>query len=60
MNPPLNVVSTDNKMISNAIRAAIEPAVSHGILEIQRGFLGGRSMFANLVGMGEGSDPDSA
>ena len=51
---PLNVANTDNRLLCNAIRLAIEPKVSHRILELQRGFLSGRSMLANLVDMDEG------
>ena len=50
----MNVANTDNRLLCNAVRMVLEPVVSPRILDIQRGFLGGRSMLANLVDIEEG------
>ena len=46
---PLNVTNTDNRLIASALRLAIKPTLGGLITEDQRGFIGGRSMIANLV-----------
>ena len=46
---PLNVTNSDNRLIASAIRGLIEPIVGPRIMEVQRGFVGGRSMIANLL-----------
>ena len=50
---PLNVTNTDNRLLANAVRYAIEPLVGERIVPWQRGFVGGRSMLANLVDIDE-------
>jgi len=50
---PLNVTNTDNRLLASATRLAIEPTLSTLITEDQRGFIGGRSMIANLVDVDE-------
>ena len=50
---PLNVTNTDNRLLANAVRLLIEPAVGPRVLEIQRGFIAGRSMLSNLVDIEE-------
>ena len=46
---PFSIANTDNRLISNAIRMRIEPLVGRWVSEAQRGFIGGRSMLANVV-----------
>ena len=46
---PLAIANADNRIIASAVRYAIEPQVEQGISDMQRGFLRGRSMIANLV-----------
>ena len=50
---PLNVTNTDNRLVANAVRFAIEPILADLISTDQRGFIGGRSMLANLVDVDE-------
>ena len=50
---PLNVTNTDNRLLASATRLAIEPTLGALITEDQRGFIGGRSMLANLVDIDE-------
>ena len=46
---PLVIVNTDNRIIANAIRIHLEPIVAQWISPMQRGFLPGRSMLANVI-----------
>ena len=46
---PLNITNTDNRILANAVRLKIEPLISPEISEVQRGFIAGRSMLANVV-----------
>ena len=50
---PLNVTNTDNRLLANAVRYVIEPFVGQRVTTLQRGFIGGRSMLANLVDIDE-------
>jgi len=50
---PLNVTNTDNRLIASAARLAIEPVLATLVSPDQRGFIGGRSMIANLVDIDE-------
>ena len=45
---PLNITNTHNRLIANAVRLKIEPHVDRIITHIQCGFVGGRSMLANI------------
>ena len=46
---PLNVANTDNRLIANAVRARVEIFLGNQAARLQRGFLPGRSVLANLV-----------
>ncbi len=46
---PLVIVNTDNRLIANALRLKLEPTLPRWISQDQRGFIGGRSMLANIV-----------
>ncbi len=50
---PLNITSTDNRLLCSAVRLHIEPIVEPGISHEQRGFLRGRSMLANVIDVEE-------
>ena len=50
---PLNVTTSDNCLLANAVRYAIEPLVGERVSPCQRGFIGGRSILANLVDLDE-------
>ena len=50
---PLSVTNTDNRLLANAVRYLIEPVVGSNVFWIQRGFLPGRSMLANVVDIEE-------
>ena len=50
---PLNVTNTDNRLLANAVRMAIEKCISFRVSKFQRGFIGGRSLLANLVDVDE-------
>ena len=50
---PLNICNTDNRLIANAVRLRIEPILDGHVSESQRGFVGGRSMLANVVDIEE-------
>ena len=47
------MTNTDNRLLASATRLAIEPTLGALITEDQRGFIGGRSMLANLVDIDE-------
>ena len=46
---PLAIVNTDNRLIAGAYRGRLEPIMEPWISLMQRGFLKGRSMIANIV-----------
>eukprot|EP00959_Pyramimonas_sp_CCMP1952_P368343 7715802-Pyramimonas_sp.AAC.1 len=46
---PLNIVNCDNRILANAVRKRIEPFLSEWVSHMQRGFLPGRSLLANVV-----------
>ena len=46
---PLAIVNTDNRLIASAFRIRWEPALEPWVSHMQRGFLKGRSMIANIV-----------
>ena len=46
---PLVVVNTDNRLMANAARLQWEPIFNEWVSEVQRGFLLGRSLLANVV-----------
>ena len=46
---PLSIVNTDNRILANAVRLALEPTLSSWVSPGQRGFLTGRSILANVV-----------
>ena len=46
---PLSIVNTDNRVMANAVRIALEPVFERWVSEVQRGFLAGRSLLANVV-----------
>jgi len=50
---PLNITNCDNRLLASAVRVAIEPTLSALITGDQRGFIGGRSMIANLIDIDE-------
>jgi hypothetical protein len=43
------VVNTDNRLLANAARLQWEPIFNEWVSEVQRGFLRGRSLLANVV-----------
>jgi hypothetical protein len=45
---PLVIINTDNRIIANAMRILLEPIFDKWISPMQRGFLPGRSMLANI------------
>ena len=50
---PLSVVSCDNRILANAVRLKLEPIFGAWVSPMQRGFLPGRSMIANIVDVDE-------
>ena len=46
---PLSVVNTDNRVLASALRYVVEPGLAVGDSLVQRGFLPGRSMNANIL-----------
>ena len=48
---PLVIVNADNRMIANLFRRRWEPILDTWISDMQQGFLPGRSMAANIVGV---------
>ena len=50
---PLNITNCDNRLLASAVRIAIEPTLAALITRDQRGFIGGRSMMANLIDIDE-------
>ena len=46
---PLMVTNTDNRIIAQAVRLALEPRIEHLIVDCQRGFLPGRSLLENVL-----------
>ena len=50
---PLNVTNTDNRLLASSVRLLIEPFVAERVSSIQRGFIAGRSMLANLIDIDE-------
>ena len=50
---PLNITNADNRIIANAVRLKIEPMLDGIISKTQRGFVGGRSMAANIIDLDE-------
>jgi len=51
---PLNVVNADNRLIANAARLRLEPIFDKWISADQRGFVGGRSLLANVLDVASG------
>ncbi|CAK0851099.1 unnamed protein product, partial [Prorocentrum cordatum] len=56
---PLNLASTDNLIPCSAVRLRAEPLIEASISSEQRGFLSGRPMLANIVGIEEGALADA-
>ncbi len=50
---PISVANTDNRVMANAMRYAIEPALARWVSPNQRGFIGGRSLLANVIDIEE-------
>ena len=50
---PLNITSSDNRLLANAVRSHIEPVLGKWISPFQRGFPIGRFMLANIIDVGE-------
>ncbi|CAK0852851.1 unnamed protein product [Prorocentrum cordatum] len=50
---PLNIVNSDNRLLANAARLRIEAVLDDHASSEQHGFIGGRSMLANVVDIGE-------
>ena len=50
---PLSVTNADNRILANAVRSLLEPFVGPEVTAEQRGFIGGRSMVANIVDIEE-------
>ena len=50
---PLNGTNTDNRLLASAVRDVIELVIAGSIMGIQRGFVAGRSMMANLIDVDE-------
>ena len=48
---PLSIVNTDNRLIANAARLRWEGLLSGWITKNQQGFLNGRSILSNLIGL---------
>jgi len=48
---PLVIVNTDNRLIANAFRRQWEPILDSWISASQQGFLPGRSMASNIIGI---------
>ena len=46
---PLSIVNTDNRLIAGAYRVLLEPVFNKWVSPMQRGFLSGRSMLANIA-----------
>ena len=47
---PLHVTNIHNRILANTVRIILEPAVTSFVSQMQRGFLHGRSMLANVIG----------
>ena len=47
------MLQTDNRLLASAVRHVIEPFIAGRITGIQRGFVAGRSMIANLINVDE-------
>ena len=43
------MVNTDNRLLANAARLRLEPILAGWVSEMQRGFVGGRSILANVL-----------
>ena len=52
---PLSIVNTDNRLIASALRLAWEPIFNKWVSKVQRVFLKGRSMLANVIDIDEAS-----
>ena len=50
---PLNIVNADNRLLANAVRLRIEAVLDDHVSSEQHGFIGGRSMLANVVDIDE-------
>ena len=50
---PLNITSSDNRLLANAVRFRIGPILEKWISPFQRVFLPGRFMFANIIDIDE-------
>ena len=50
----MNITNTAIRILANAVRLKIEPIISPEISEVQRGFIAGRSMLANVVDVDSG------
>ena len=46
---PLSLVNTDNRLIANAYRLAVEPMACEWVSQRQRGFLMGRSLLSSVI-----------
>ena len=46
---PITVTSFDNIILANSIRFNIEPIMDRWVSRSQRGFIGGRSLLANVI-----------
>ena len=50
---PLTIVNTDNRIIASSLRLVWEPIFNRWVSKLQRGFLKGRSMLANVLDIDE-------
>ena len=57
---PLNIANADNRLMANAVRLRIEQALDEVISGMQRGFVGGRSLIANIVDIDEAMNATAA
>eukprot|EP00959_Pyramimonas_sp_CCMP1952_P131244 2743955-Pyramimonas_sp.AAC.1 len=46
---PITVTNFDNRILASAVRRRIEPILAKWVSPQQRGFIGGRSMLANVI-----------
>ena len=50
---PISMVDTSNRLMANAARLRWEPTLSEWVAHLQRGFLTGRSLLANVIDLEE-------
>ena len=50
---PITVTNFDNRILASAVRFRIEPLLAKWVSPKQRGFIGGRSMLANIIDIDE-------